>query len=172
MPPKPRTRVNVKMTQTSLLGGPISPPPKSYPRITMKSYAGPKTEEVAKIRLLLPYYVSYPYQGPFGLDIQPFAPGGIYNEALYENLIRLLYNVDMNDLDTYVSIDNLLKASFCATSIDTNIDYCRGEEDVGRYIYAPQPAYHLLVILREEQMNQNVSAEEMKIEAEEDSDFA
>ena len=39
-------------------------------------------------------------------------------------------------------------------------------------MYAPKLAFHLKVSLREERTNQNTSAEEMKIEAEEDSDSA
>ena len=39
-------------------------------------------------------------------------------------------------------------------------------------MYAPKLAYHLKNSLREERINQNASAEEMKFEAEEDSDSA
>ena len=49
MPPQLRTQANVKMIQTSLDRGPISPPLIKYPRLMMKSYAGPKTEEVAAL---------------------------------------------------------------------------------------------------------------------------
>ena len=139
----------------------------------MKSYVGPKTEEVAALRLLLPYMVSDPYQGQFGPDLQQFAPRGIFNEALYESLIPLLYNADINDLDTYVSIDNLLNAAFRASSVDTNLAYRREEDDVGRYMYAPQLAHLLLVTLeKEEGKNRNESAEETKIEALKDSEEA
>ena len=172
MPPKPRTQASVKLNQASLLDGPISPPPKALPRITMKSYAGTKIEEVAALRLLLPYMVSNPYQDQ-GPELQQFAPQGIFNEAQYESLIPLLYNADMSDLDTYVSIDDLLNSAFRATSVDTNLAYRQEEDDVGRYMYAPQLAHLLLVTLKkEERKNRNESAEEMKIEALEDSEEA
>ena len=85
-------------------------------------------------------------------------------------LIPLLYNAAISDLDTYVSIQDLLNAAFCALSVNTNLAYCRAEDDVGRYMYALQLAHLLLVTLKqEERMNRNESAEEMKIEAVEES---
>ena len=78
----------------------------------------------------------------------------------------------MSDLDTYVFIQDLLHTAFRAAYVDTNLDYCRDKEDVGRYMYAPKLAFHLKASLREEWTNQNASTEEMQIEAEEDSDSA
>ena len=104
----------------------------------MKSYTGPKTEEVATLRLLLPNEVSNPYQGPFCLDLRPFTPWGVFNEALYDDLIPLFYNKAMtNDLNTCVFIEDLLKATFSVTVVDTNIDHHTEEKDVGRYISMP-----------------------------------
>ena len=65
-----------------------------------------------------------------------------------------------------IRIQDLLLTAFRASYFDTNLKHRREEEDVGRYMYAPQLAYHLKVTLREERMNQNASAEEMKMEAE------
>ena len=71
-----------------------------------------------------------------------------------------------NDFDTYVSIEDFLKATFCVTAVNTNIDHRREEEDVGRYMYAPQLACLLLVTLKtQERNNNNEAAEESKIEA-------
>ena len=71
-----------------------------------------------------------------------------------------------NDLDTYVSIEDLLKATFRVTAVDTNIDHRREEEDVGRYMYTPQLAHLLLVTLKTQERNDNnEAAEESKIEA-------
>ena len=64
-PPRPRTRSNARLTQATLDEGLIAPPKIPLPRVTIKSYAGTKTEEVAALQLLLPKDVSNPYQGPF-----------------------------------------------------------------------------------------------------------
>ena len=142
-PPRPRTRSNARLTQATLDGGLIAPQKIPLPCVTMKPYVGTKTEEVAALRLLLPKDVSNPYQGPFGSALKLHAPQGMFNKALHDNLIPLLYNNTMNDLDTYVTIDELLKTTFCATAVDINVLYRRKDDDIGRYMYAPQLA-HLL----------------------------
>ena len=78
----------------------------------------------------------------------------------------------MSNLDTYVSIQDLLHTVFRAAYVDTNLNCRRDEDDVGRYMYSPKLAFHLKTALGEERKNQNASAEETKIEAEEDSDSA
>ena len=88
----------------------------------MKPYAGTKIDEVAALRLLLPDEVSNPYQ-VIAPVFRKFAPRGIFNEAQYVSLLPLLYNEAMSDLDTYVSIQDLLHTAFCAAYVDTNLDY-------------------------------------------------
>ena len=137
----------------------------------MKPYAGTKIDEVAALRLLLPDNVANPYR-ILAQVYRQFAPRGIFNEARYVSLLPLLYNEAMSDLDTYVSIQDLLHTVFRAAYVDTNLNCRRDEDDVGRYMYSPKLAFHLKTVLGEERKNQNASAEETKIEAEEDSDSA
>ena len=52
----------------------------------------------------------------------------------------------MSDLDVYVSIQDLIKAVFRATVVDTNIDMRRDmrPETIGRYVYSAPVADYLL----------------------------
>ena len=122
MAPKPHTRSDARLRQAFIDEGPISPPPTALPRTTMKPYAGTKIDEVAALRLLLPDKVSNPYQA-LAPVFRDFAPRGIFNEAQYVSLLPLLYNEAMSDLDTYVSIQDLLNAAFCASSVNTNLEH-------------------------------------------------
>ena len=78
----------------------------------------------------------------------------------------------MNDLDTYVTIDELLKTTFCAIAVDINVLNRRNEDDIGRYMYAPQLAHLLDTTLKAQQkIDNSESAEESKIAAVEDEDL-
>ena len=77
----------------------------------------------------------------------------------------------MNDFDTYVSIDKLLKATFCATVVDINVLHRRQDNDIGGYLYALQLAHLLDTTLKAQQMNDNnESTEKLKSAAVEESE--
>ena len=133
----PRTRA---MNQATFDTVTISPPPadKWYPRVSMKAFNGTKEEEVAVLRHLLPKDASNPFKGSFNIKLRKYAPRNGLKDAVYEDVIELLYNKDMSDFDIYVSIQDLLKAVFCATAVDTNLDMRRATrlETIGRYVYS------------------------------------
>ena len=129
-PPRPRTRSNARLTQATLEEGLIAPPKIPLPRATMKSCTGTKTDEVAALRLLLPRDGSNPYQGPFSSALRLHAPR-VFDESRHKNLVSLLYNHVLNDLDTYVAIDELLKTTFRALAVDINVLHRRNTDDIG-----------------------------------------
>ena len=116
----PQTRA---MQQVTFETVPISPPPadKRYPRASMKAFNGTKEEEVAVLRHLLPQDASNPFRGPLNI-LSDYAPRNGCKDAVYEDVVQLLYNDSMSDLDVYVSIQDLLNAVFCATAVDTNLE--------------------------------------------------
>ena len=115
------------MQQATFETVPISPPPadKRYPRASMKAFNGTKEEEVAVLRHLLPKDASNPFKGPLNI-LGAYAPRNGLKNAVYKDVIEQLCNEDMSDLDVYVSIQDLLKAVFRITAVDTNLD-CRKE---------------------------------------------
>ena len=143
-----RTRA---MTQATFTTVPISPSPadKRYPRASMKAFNGTKEEEVAVLRHLLPQDASNPFKGPLNI-LSDFAPCNGLRDAVYVDLIELLYNDSMNDLDVYVSIQDLLKAVFRVTAVDTNLDLRKESrpETINRYVYSAPVADHLLLAFK------------------------
>ena len=166
-PPRPRTRSNARLTQATLDEGLIAPPKIPLPRPTMKPCPGTRTDEVAALRLLLPRDGSNPYQGPFSSALRIHAPR-VFDESRHKNLISVLYNHAMNDLDTYVAIDELLKTTFRASAVDINVLHRRNTDDIGRYMYAPQLAHLLKSALK---ADRSESVEESKIALGEDEDL-
>ena len=102
----------------------ISPPPadKRYPRASMKCFNSTKEEELAVLRHLLPKYASNIFKGPLYKKPREYAPRNGLKDAVYKDVIELLYNEDISDLNVYVSIQDLLKAVFRTTSVNTNLD--------------------------------------------------
>ena len=127
----------------------ISPPPadKRYPRASMKEFKGTKEEEVAVLRHLLPKDAFTPFKGPLNIKLQDYEPHNGLTDAVYKELTPLLYNTEMSDLDTYIFIQDLLKATFRATAVDINLNTCRDSkpETHGRYVYSATLVNYLLL---------------------------
>ena len=144
---RPRTRAT---TQSHLEKMNLSPPPKGkrYPRTNLIRFDGTKEQEIEVLRHLLPKDGTNPFKEPYTLD-PVFAPRLGLNEAIYKNFFPLLYSMS-DDLDTYIAIQDLLKATFRMSIIDTNIFNRReGEpETEGRYLYTPHLANYLLVAFK------------------------
>ena len=102
----------------------LSPACKRYPRVSMLQFNGTKEEEkVQVLRQLLPKDASNPFKGPLNLDLEQFAPRSGLNEVLFKNLLPLLHNMGIpDDLNTYASILDLLKATFYITVVEPNLD--------------------------------------------------
>ena len=86
----------------------------------MKAFACTKEEEVAVLRHLLQKDASNPFKNPLNI-LGAYAPRNGLKDAVYKDVIELLYNEDMSDIDVYVSIQDLLKAVFRITAVDTNL---------------------------------------------------
>ena len=102
----------------------------------MKEFKGTKEEKLGVLRHLLPKDVSNLFKGPLNITLQDYMPRSGLKDAVYKELISPLYNTEMSDLNTYVSIQDLLKAIFCATGVNINLNICRDLklETHGRYV--------------------------------------
>ena len=116
----------------------------------MKAFNGTKEEEVTVLRHLLPKDASNPFNNPLNIKLCKYAPRNGLKDAVYEDVIEILYNEDMSVLDVYVSIQNILKAVFCATAVDTILDMRRDTrpETIGRYVYSALLADYLLLAFK------------------------
>ena len=55
----------------------------------------------------LPKDASILFRGPLNILVVVYAPRNGLKDAVYKDVIELLYNEDMSDLDVYVSIQDL-----------------------------------------------------------------
>ena len=166
----PRTRA---MNQATFDTVPISPPPadKRYPYASMKAFNDTKKEEVAVLQHLLLKDVPNPCKGPLNIKLRKYAPHNGFKDAVYQDVIELLFNEDMSDLDVYVSNQDLINVVFRVTAVDTNLDMRKDTrlETVRRYVYS-EPVADYLLLASKSNCNRPTEMPSLQERAREDSD--
>ena len=129
-----------------------------------------KEEEVAVLRHLLPKDASNPFKGLLNI-LGLYAPHNDLKDAVYKDVVELLYKENMSDLDVYVSIKDLLKAVFIITAVDIYLE-CRKEskpETMGRYVYS-EPVTDYLLLAFKSNCNEPTEMPVLQKRAHEDTD--
>ena len=119
-----------------------------------------------------PSHGSNPFKEPYNFDFD-YGPQARLNKPEYNNLLPLSHNEMEND-NTYATIEDLLNLTFSSRHIDTRLDIHRqGEHStVGQYLYSPNLANYLYLVLNSTDTNisntsSSNSAEESKEAVEE-----
>ena len=120
-----------------------------YPRTHFIPFNGTKEEVLQALHHLLPNDGANPYKEPYNLNLE-FGPCLRFSEPQYTALIPLLYDDDMDNADTSIAIQDLLNITFGLKHINTKLSvrHTGDSETVGRFLYCPMLADHLLIIFK------------------------
>ena len=118
----------------------------------MKFFDGTKHEELAVLRFLLPKDPDNSFRGPMYINLQQFQqfqPRCGLSDAVYKDMIPLLYNRSMDDdFNIYASIQDLLDAVFLHAVDTTDRRHPARPKTAGRYVYTPALADYLLLAFK------------------------